>query len=202
MVDFWHDGKWNNKNVVQCPNSHNWVVIHNYFTDEQCDNIVNERVKWTSYEGTVFDSDEAQIHTDIRRVNVYEPPKSFDWLKDFLWSTLQKANSDNWKFELEGIGEPPILLEYISPGAKYIWHMDLGKKGPSTNRKILFVVLLNDEFEGGDLNIFFGGCNNQTMPLKKGSIVMFPSYTLHEVEEVLKGTRYTLAGWAGGNTFR
>ena len=201
-IKVWYNGKWNNEKLVQNPHSHYPHVIHNYLTPKQCDEIVKARVSWESYEGEVFDTDESEVRKDIRKVHVYTLPKSLEELIEKIWSTLQKTNSKFYQYNLEGIGEPPILLEYIAPGAGYEWHMDLGKKGPSTNRKLLFVILLNDEFEGGDLNVFYGGENLQTIPLKKGSIVMFPSYTLHQVSEVIKGTRYAIIGWAGGDTFK
>ena len=37
---------------------------------------------------------------------------------------------------------------------------------------------------------------------KKGTIIFFPSYTLHEVTKVTKGTRRALVGWATGPAFK
>ena len=34
-----------------------------------------------------------------------------------------------------------------------------------------------------------------------GTMILFPSYVLHRVSEVTKGTRYSLVGWAHGNSF-
>lgn len=201
-MKMWYNGKWNDKELTQNPHGHTYVTIPYFLSDDQCDEIVKNRVSWTSYQGEVFDAGDSEIRKDIRKVHVYEPPKSMNWFNDLIWSTVQKVNKEYWNYDLEGIGEPPILLEYIAPEAGYLWHMDLGKKGPSTNRKVLFVVLLNEEFEGGDLNVFFGGENHSTIPLEKGTVVMFPSYTLHEVTEVVKGTRYAIIGWAGGHTFK
>ena len=201
-IQVWYNGKWNDEKLIQNPHGHTSHFIHNFLTSKQCDDIVNSRVNWKSYEGEVFDEGDSEVRKDIRKVHVYELPKSLEWLFEKVWSTIQKSNSKLWQYDLEGIGEPPILLEYIAPGAGYSWHMDLGKKGPSTNRKLLFVILLNDQFEGGDLNTFFGGENLSKVDLKKGTIVIYPSYTLHQVSEVTKGTRYAIIGWAGGDTFR
>jgi len=33
-------------------------------------------------------------------------------------------------------------------------------------------------------------------------MIFFPSYTLHEVTPVTKGTRYTLVGWVHGPAFK
>ena len=34
-----------------------------------------------------------------------------------------------------------------------------------------------------------------------GAMVLFPSYLLHRITEITKGTRYSLVGWAHGNSY-
>ena len=70
-------------------------------------------------------------------------------------------------------------------------------------RKLSFSLLLSDsdDYEGGDLLL-----HTQIQPTetkrKKGTIIFFPSYTLHEVTKVTKGTRCALVGWATGPAFK
>ena len=201
-IQVWYNGKWNDEKLVQNPHAHSFHFIHNFLTPKQCDDIINSRVNWESYPGEVFDASESEVRKDIREVNVYNMPKSLEWLFEKVWSTIQRTNSKFWQYDLEGITEPLMFLEYIAPSIGYKWHMDLGKKRQSTNRKLLFVILLNDQFEGGDLDIFYGGENRQSLPLKKGSLVILPSYTLHQVSDVTKGKRYAIIGWAGGDPFK
>jgi hypothetical protein len=56
------------------------------------------------------------------------------------------------------------------------------------------IVLLNDEFEGGELILL----DDYEVKLKVGEACYFPSNFMfpHEVKPVTKGTRYTLATWA------
>ena len=67
-------------------------------------------------------------------------------------------------------------------------------------------MLLNDEFEGGDLQIECGSPAKedraQSIPLQKGDIVFFPSYVWHRVLPVTKGERHSLVGWLQGPTWR
>jgi PKHD-type hydroxylase len=74
--------------------------------------------------------------------------------------------------------------------------------GKST-RKLSFSLLLSDDdaYEGGDLLIHIGEKPQHTKR-KKGTIIFFPSYMLHEVTEVTKGTRQALVGWVTGPAFR
>ena len=69
-------------------------------------------------------------------------------------------------------------------------------------RKLSAVLLLTDpsEFEGGVLQIFTS-VQPQDVPLKKGSIVFFPSFFLHRVTQLTKGKRQTLVVWLGGDHY-
>ena len=60
------------------------------------------------------------------------------------------------------------------------------------------IVNLNDDFEGGDLILY----NDGLMKQKKGCITFFPSYLLHEITPVTKGTRYSLSMWFLGKPFK
>lgn len=61
-------------------------------------------------------------------------------------------------------------------------------------RQISGIILLTDNYEGGEL-LFFGGTYKPK--LKKGSCLLFPSNLMfpHKVSPVLKGTRYSIVTW-------
>lgn len=63
------------------------------------------------------------------------------------------------------------------------------------DRKITLSVQLShdSEFEGGFFNVL--GVKNK---LKKGSIIAFPSFFPHEIENITSGSRWSLIGWAWG----
>ena len=66
-------------------------------------------------------------------------------------------------------------------------------------RKISMSLMLNDDYEGGELEIM------DTPPQPKwgvGQMVFFPSYQYHEVKPVTKGTRYSLVLWFLGPPLR
>ena len=84
-------------------------------------------------------------------------------------------------------------------------------------RKLSITVLLNDDYEGGEFQFKFANekmkgldkvgrglkTNTLTPPMKgTGSVIVFPSYQLHRVKPVTKGTRYSLVGWACGPPFK
>ena len=63
--------------------------------------------------------------------------------------------------------------------------------------------LLNDpkDFEGG--NFMFRASNEEySVDLNKGDVIIFPSYLLHRVSQITKGSRYSLVVWALGEPLR
>ena len=70
-------------------------------------------------------------------------------------------------------------------------------------RKLSMTCLLNDpkDFEGG--NFMFRASNEEySVDLNKGDVIIFPSYLLHKVSQVTKGSRCSLVVWALGEPFR
>jgi PKHD-type hydroxylase len=81
--------------------------------------------------------------------------------------------------------------------------MDTSVRGGQQHvRKLSFSAGLNDasEYEGGELEFWLGPEPIQYR-LKKGQIIVFPSYLLHRVAPVTKGVRKTLVGWSRGPNF-
>ena len=58
-----------------------------------------------------------------------------------------------------------------------------------------------DSYEGGDLQFMI---NNKTVtaPREKGTIIIFPSFVMHRVTPVIKGTRESIVGWVSGPPYR
>jgi hypothetical protein len=198
----WYDGKMNRSTIDHIVEDlHIWEVIHNYIPPEKCKEIIKNREYWNVSKGMVFNDGPRELAIDARDVTQFTPGGELNWLIDQVWSTVQRLNTKYWKFDIEGLIERPTLLHYEEKG-HYVWHMDVGKINFSSQRKLSFVLLLNDEFEGGNLRIFLGGTNDQVIPLSVGSLVVFPSYMLHTVEEVTEGNRYVYQGFIDGNSFR
>ena len=66
-------------------------------------------------------------------------------------------------------------------------------------RKISYSILLNDDYEGGGLEIRARPFNEVSNEPGTGSF--FPSYILHKVDSVISGTRFALVGWVHGQPF-
>ena len=61
-------------------------------------------------------------------------------------------------------------------------------------------ILLNDEFEGGEFEIFTN--EKHVVELKKKDIILFHADTPHRVREVTSGVRKSLVGWTQGPAYK
>ena len=108
-----------------------------------------------------------------------------------------QVNDTNFKFRLHYVEDAiQYTLYEANCGGKYDWHIDIGK-GVNSPRKLSAVVLLTDpsEFEGGVLQIFTS-VQPENVPLKKGSIVFFPSFFYTELLKLQKDVdKHLLCGW-------
>ena len=114
-----------------------------------------------------------------------------------IQSYIVDANK-NWNYDIRRLEK--VQMSKYEIGGHYNWHMD--SKAPVNNeqRKLSISILLNDDFEGGGLEI---ESNKDENVLKcQGDIVVFPSFLQHKVLPVTDGIRYSAVSWAYGPTFR
>jgi len=102
------------------------------------------------------------------------------------------ANEDFVNFAIPTQFAPPLICRY-TPGMKYGLHPDaalMGIGNVSIRSDLSCTLFLNDpnSYGGGALRIALG---TEELRFKGpvGSAIIYPSHTLHEVEEVTKGER-------------
>lgn len=127
--------------------------------------------------------------------------KENSWIFAKITDAINDINSQFFNYDLDLIQG----LQFSEYGEKdngfYGKHVDTSYRSYRT-RKLSFSVQLSDSnsYEGGDLKLYLS--NSTEASRTKGDLIVFPSYTLHEVTPVTKGTRYSLVGWAQGPKFR
>lgn len=122
-----------------------------------------------------------------------------NWIFEKLAETIFYVNNNLYHFELNYFGEGAQFTKY-EKGCYYNWHKDFGPNNFS-NRKLSAILCLSssDEYVGGQLE-FFDNANPVIASI--GNVIVFPSFELHRVTEVLSGTRYSLVTWVSGAPFR
>lgn len=178
---------------------HFWIR-HNAISNEMCDFVLAERASMPKKDATVGIDNEGSTE-GIRSTIIAWAPRNY-WLEGIMLNNIMYANKEcGWNFVADTT-EQVQLAEY-GEGNYYGWHMDTFLLANQANdRKLTAVIQLNDpsEYEGGELQIKNSGV--ESIPLQKGSIVVFPSYLMHQATKVTKGTRYSGALWVSGPAFR
>lgn len=94
---------------------------------------------------------------------------------------------------------PPLISRYRQ-GMAYGQHVDNALMGPKQARErsdVSITVFISDitEYDGGEL-VIHGSFGMQEVKLPSGSVVVYPSSSLHEVAEVTRGERLVAVTWA------
>ena len=146
------------------------------------------------------------------------------WVAGFLWHYVQRANRENFLYDLRNIDGESLQYTRYEEGQFYGWHNDaglatqykpqsVGNRGNGQEnvndfinencemvRKLSFSIQLSapDDYEGGNVQLLDEAGNNYIAPRQRGCIVLFDSRTQHRVLKVTKGTRKSIVGWVVG----
>jgi len=116
---------------------------------------------------------------------------------------IKKINSEHFKYSINYVEPFQYSVYNATNNGKYDMHCDTVLRNTNGNaRKLSFSILLNDplEFEGGNLE-FYTARDPSVKNLTKGTMIVFPSFLMHSVSPVTKGTRRSLVGFIGGPNF-
>lgn len=182
-------------------------LVYRFFEDvltrEDCDIIVESMTsgnfkKELPYIGGGNDEKEGIIDTSIRNVERIMLP-TYKGLGGILAAVGLSANYFNWKFNISHANQSEFLI-YPS-GGRYRSHTDMFMNAREVTRKLTVLAFLNDDFKGG--KFFIQNGHEKIYPEQsKGTIVVFPSFMLHGVEDIEEGTRYSAVCWMVGDPFK
>lgn len=180
-----------------------FVFWENAFNDSELDWLRHRAIN-TSTPGLVGGGSDGRNDPGVRRSDVswLNSSQETKWVYEKISYVVSSLNAKFYKFDLIGMGESFQLSNYdSSKSGTYGWHIDFSPEGPS--RKLSLVLQLTDpsEYEGGNLQIL-NSSQPITIPKKRGLIVAFPSWTLHQVTPVTMGNRQSLVSWITGPMFK
>jgi PKHD-type hydroxylase len=148
------------------------------------------------------------------------------WVGGFLWHYVQRANRENFLYDLRCIDGESMQYTRYEEGQFYGWHNDAGlatqykpvavgnradglaqdfvNENIELVRKLSFVLQLSDpdDYEGGNLQLLNENGLPYFAPRQRGSMILFDSRTQHRVLKVTKGTRKSIVGWVVGPRWR
>jgi PKHD-type hydroxylase len=174
-----------------------YAFWNNAFTKEECETIINIAKDKGLIKGTT------KALNDVResKISWLYPVDSMDWVFRRVTDITLNLNERFFKFDLFGLNEGFQFTNYEAPSGKYGKHVDRAINIPV--RKLSISIQLTDpkEYEGGELYLYDED-KGTLMDKTQGTLIMFPSYVLHEVMPVTKGERNSLVTWVTGKQFK
>jgi len=124
-----------------------------------------------------------------------------DWIFKKITDVVFFLNNEYFNFDINELNEAIQFTNYKAPSDKYGKHIDRGYQ--FLVRKLSLSIQLTDpkEYEGGEL-ILYEDEKGIEMKKEQGTLILFPSYVLHEVKPVTKGERNSLVAWVTGKQFK
>jgi PKHD-type hydroxylase len=174
-----------------------YAYLNNAFSKEECQKIINIAKKKGLIKGTT------KGETDVRqsKISWLYPIDKMDWVFRRVTDITLNLNERFFKFNLFAINEGFQFTNYEAPSGKYGKHVDRGMNMIVRKLSISIQLTNPEEYEGGELKLYDGE-EETIMSKEQGTLIIFPSYVLHEVMPVTKGERNSLVTWVTGKQFK
>jgi PKHD-type hydroxylase len=174
-----------------------YAFCNNLFSKDECQTIINIAKDKGLIKGTT------KGESDVRdsKISWLYPVDGMDWVFRRVTDITLNLNERFFKFDLFGINEGFQFTNYKAPSGKYGKHIDRGINIPVRKLSISIQLTNPEEYEGGELYLYQGD-KGDLMDKTQGTLIIFPSYVLHEVMPVTKGERNSLVTWVTGKQFK
>ena len=178
---------------------HFYSYWHGAFTKEECKKIIQIAKKKGMIKGTTFGKNKSDVRKS--KISWLYPSDEMEWVFRRVTDMVLDLNKRFFNFDIFGLNEGFQFTNYKAPSNKYGKHVD--RASDFVVRKLSISIQLTDpkEYEGGELYLYEDD-KGMLMDKKQGTLIMFPSYILHEVTPVTKGERNSLVTWVTGNQFK
>ena len=188
-----------------------WQLWEGRFSKGFCERIISLASLLPEQQAVVGSGgNDPRTDTTVRRSKVRWLNGAMPDFKDFYLDVVDMFRDGNLRAfgaELWHLHEMQFTQYDAADEGFYNWHNDVMWDSPNCgHRKLSMVIQLSDpsEYEGGDLEIqtLHLGPPDPTVLRKQGNVIVFPSFLMHRVTPVTKGTRYSLVAWMEGPKWR
>ena len=178
-------------------------VYENMIPDDFCDEIIEQFDYHQTVNSMVYCEDEQFENSNAGR---------FDWAMDLSHMTPRMnrmADRDLNQYLIEGIDEYTHIFGHMKQvplytttqkvqktpagGGYHVWHDENSGVAHET-RSAVWMVYLNDDFEGGETEFLY---YKRRIQPKKGTLLIWPAGLTHAHRGglVLSGNKYVVTGW-------
>jgi PKHD-type hydroxylase len=176
---------------------HPYALWGNAFTALECEQIIELGNSINLKNATTMGK------TDLRKSQIswLYPNKESQWIFERISYIITDLNDKYFDFNLHGLAEGLQFTKYQEPDSEYRKHTD--RLFSTVTRKLSISIQLSDpsSYDGGELCLYQEESPTR-LPKEQGTLIIFPSFMLHEVKKVTQGTRYSLVAWVIGDPFK
>ena len=176
-----------------------YAFWNNAFSKEECQTIINIAKDKGLTKGSTKGGDIKDVRDS--KISWLYPTDNLDWVFRRVTDIVLNLNERFFKFDLFGMNEGFQFTNYEAPSGKYGKHVDRAINMPVRKLSISIQLTNPEEYEGGELYLYDDD-KGTLMDKTQGTLILFPSYVLHEVMPVTKGTRNSLVTWVTGKQFK
>ena len=173
----------------------------NAFSKKECQTIINIAKNKGLIKGTTLNDNKTKDVRDSKISWLYSSD-NIDWVFRRVTDITLNLNKRFFKFNLFGINEGFQFTNYKAPSGKYGKHIDRAMNIPVRKLSISIQLTNPKKYEGGELKLYNGKKEGSVMDKEQGTLIIFPSYTLHEITPITKGERDSLVTWVTGKQFK
>ena len=174
-----------------------YAFWNNAFTKKECKSIIDI----AKNKGLIKGKTKKKTNVRDNQISWLYASDNMEWVFRRVTDIVLSLNKQFFNFDIFGLNEGFQFTNYVAPSNKYGQHTDKAYAG--LIRKLSLSIQLTDpkEYEGGEL-FLYENKNGDEMKKEQGTLILFPSYVLHEVKPVTKGERNSLVSWVTGQQFK
>ena len=171
-----------------------------FLTDAEIDRLIAEHASLVTEGKLAPGNTNAQIRRS--QIVMLGAEQRYDWLYERIWSAAQECNRRFFCVDIAGVEANIQLGRYDSTDRGfYDWHTDFAGIRPLRKISISIQLSQPEDYDGGDLELMYG-TEPQKLDKTRGTFIAFPSFMLHRVTPVTRGTRWSLVAWIAGARWR
>ena len=177
-----------------------FATASGFLTDAEIDRLLAEHASLVSEGKLAAGNTNAQIRRS--QVVMLGDEQKYHWLYDRIWSAAQECNRLFFCVDIVGVETNLQLGRYDSSDRGfYDWHTDFAGVRPLRKLSISIQLSRTEDYDGGDLELLYG-TEPHKLDRTRGAFIVFPSFVLHRVTPVTRGTRWSLVAWIAGARWR
>ena len=177
-----------------------YATAQDFLTAQQMDWLITENAPRVTEGKLSYGNTDANLRRS--RVALLGHEQKYKWLYERLWAAVQACNPQYFDVEVAGVEPNVQVARYDSSNSGfYDWHFDFGPAKPQRKLSISVQLSSSDDYDGGDLELMFGNVPTK-LDRTRGAFIIFPSFMLHRVTPVTRGTRWSLVAWIHGKRWR